>query len=81
MVYERIDRRPSSGCRAEYERRKRERMKPGRAKAAEPSVDDLLSDPICISLMLSDGLTSEDVWRNVHSARTSMRVVSGARET
>lgn len=56
-------------------------MKPGRAKAAEPSVDDFLSDSICISLVLSDGLTSEDVWRIVHSARTSMRVVSGARET
>jgi hypothetical protein len=38
----------------------------------EPRVEDLLSDPISDLLLRHDGLTREDVWRAVESARRAL---------
>jgi hypothetical protein len=40
--------------------------------AGEPSVEDLLSDPISDLILRHDGLTRQDVWRAVESARRAL---------
>lgn len=40
--------------------------------AGEPSVEDLLSDPIADLILRHDRLTRQDVWRAVESARRAL---------
>ena len=40
---------------------------------AEPTVEELLNDPIAYLLMAQDGLQSEQVWACVNDARRKLR--------